>query len=90
MVKVPNGMHVGQRLERQLSRISQGVESGELTGREAARLLRREARVVSNIARDVVDGGRFTARERAQAQAALNRRSADIFVQKHDGQQRAE
>lgn len=78
-----------QRREvRQQERIAQGVQSGELTAREAARLERREAHVQNVIARDRVDGGGLTAREVAKDNRMLNRTSRAISRQKHDAQRR--
>jgi len=78
-----------QRREvRQQERIAQGVQSGQLTARETARLERREAHVQNVIARDRVDGGGLTAREAAKDNRMLNRTSRAIYRQKHDAQRR--
>ncbi|HYV45454.1 MAG TPA: hypothetical protein VFA20_11360 [Myxococcaceae bacterium] len=78
-----------QRREvRQQERIAQGVQSGQLTARETARLERREAHAQNVIARDRVDGGGLTAREAAKDNRMLNRTSRAIYRQKHDAQRR--
>lgn len=79
---------VVQRQQNQQARIAQGVRSGQLTAREAVRLERQEAAVHRQIVRDRLDGGGFTPAERAKSQAKLNRMSAQINRQKHDGQRR--
>lgn len=79
---------VARRQVRQQARIAQGVASGELTKVEAARLERGAARVHRQVVRDRLDGGGFTAAERAKAHATLDRQSARIARQKHDGQAR--
>jgi len=78
-----------QRREvRQQERIAQGVQSGQLTARETARLERREVHAQNVIARDRVDGGGLTAREVAKDNRMLNRSSRAIYRQKHDAQRR--
>jgi len=77
---------VNQRAFNQQQRIGQGVRSGELTPREAARLEGREAHLQAEVARDRADGRGFTVRERAHAQREENRISRDIYRQKHDAQ----
>jgi hypothetical protein len=74
---------VNGRQARQAARIHEGVKSGELTRREAARLhaeqaaLRAEERVYR---RD----GVLTARERVDLKRDQNRASRHIARQKHD------
>jgi hypothetical protein len=79
---------VGARQVAQKERIRQGVQSGELTVREAARLRARQAQVNRQIRKDRLDGNGFTAAERAKAHAKLNNRSGAIYSQKHDAQAR--
>lgn len=61
------------------ARITQGVASGELTGREAARLERREMHINREIARGA--GSRRVERQQ-------NRLSRSIYREKHDRQVR--
>ncbi|MFN3567089.1 MAG: hypothetical protein ACK4V1_14025 [Burkholderiaceae bacterium] len=74
-----------QRDINQERRIEQGLQSGQLTTREAARLQAEQARIdkmQSNALRD----GQLTAHERARIDAAQDKASADIYKQKHDAQ----
>lgn len=74
-----------QRDINQEKRIEQGLQSGQLTTREAARLQAEQARIdkmQSNALRD----GKLTAQERARIDAAQDKASADIYRQKHDAQ----
>lgn len=74
------------RAERQQRRIAQGVGSGALTAREAARLETREAALNREVRVLRRDG--LTPRERARIEGQQNRLSRDIYRQKHDGQTR--
>ena len=78
---------VNKREKMQQERIFQGVKSGELTGREFARLEREQARIERNVAIARSDG-RFTKREHARIEREQDRASRDIYRQKHDGQER--
>lgn len=74
-----------QRDVNQQQRIENGLQSGQLSTREAGKLERGEARIEkmqSNAGRD----GVVTATEQARIKAAQNRESAAIYNQKHDGQ----
>lgn len=70
---------------RQEQRIEQGLQSGALTTREAARLQREQAHIDQMQARALADG-ELTAAERARIHAAQNAASRDIYRQKHDAQ----
>ncbi len=78
---------VNKRQHRQQKRIAQGVRSGELTGREAVRLEREQARIARKEARFKSDG-ELTRRERAILHRDLNRSNRHIYGQKHDDQSR--
>lgn len=78
---------VDQRQINQEARIQQGVASGELTKREAARLERGQERVERMEANAKADGV-VTKKERAQLQHAQNVESRRIARQKHDRQHR--
>ncbi|MCE5233170.1 MAG: hypothetical protein ABFC67_10465 [Mizugakiibacter sp.] len=69
----------------QQQRIERGLQSGQLTTREAAKLEQGEAHVDRVEQRDLRDGS-LSARDRAQVQRAQNRESAAIHDQKHDAQ----
>ncbi len=82
--KTPN---LDKREKRQSKRIEQGVKSGELNNREAARLNRQEARLNANEAKAKADGV-VTPKERAKLQHEANRTSRHIYKQKHDPQKK--
>lgn len=75
-----------QRDINQEQRIEQGLQSGQLSTREAARLQKEQAHIdqmESNALRD----GKLTSQERARINAAQDKASAGIYSQKHDAQQ---
>lgn len=74
-----------QRDVNQSQRIEQGLKSGELNTREAARLQHQEAHVDKMQANALKDG-QVTAAEKAKLNAAQNKVSRDIHAQKHDAQ----
>ena len=76
---------IDQRQANQERRIDQGVASGELNAREAARLERGQQHVENMETRAKADGV-VTKGERAQIHAAQDRQSARIHRQKHDRQ----
>jgi hypothetical protein len=78
-----NDPGIQKRMENQEKRIEQGVESGQLTPREAGRLEAREAKIKQDELRMKSDG-ELTARERARLTREQNRASRRIFRQKHD------
>ncbi|MDP2795432.1 MAG: hypothetical protein Q8O25_15355 [Sulfurisoma sp.] len=76
---------VGQRQIKQQQRIGQGVQSGQLTPREAARLENGQDRVRKLEDKAKADG-KVTPRERARLQQTQNVQSRHIAKQKHDRQ----
>ncbi len=74
-----------QRDVNQEKRIEQGLQSGQLTTREAARLQAEQARI-DRMEANALRDGQLTAAERARINAAQNKASADIYRQKHDAQ----
>ena len=78
---------VNARQARQHQRIEQGVTSGELTKKEAARL-KAEQRGIRAEERAFKSDGKLTKNERKQLHRDLNRSSRDIHKQKHDAQVR--
>jgi len=78
---------VNGRQQNQQSRIRQGIQSGELTRREAARLKAQEQRIRANERRAKADGT-VSAAERARLEKELARASQNIQEQKHDEQDR--
>jgi len=81
----PQTPRVDQREAKQQQRIEQGVASGQLTGREAARLEKGQAKIEAKEAAAKADGV-VTAKERAQLNKAQNKQSRKIYRQKHDKQ----
>jgi hypothetical protein len=74
-----------QRNVNQQQRIEQGLQSGELSTKEAGRLEREQQHVDRLQARSLRDG-EVTAGEQARIDKAQNVASADIYRQKHDAQ----
>ena len=77
------GIHA--RMLNLQKRIWQGVNTGELTPREAGRLEAREARIRQDEVRMKSDGV-LTGAERARLNRELNRSSRAIYREKHDAQ----
>lgn len=76
-----------QRNINQQSRIEQGLQSGQLTNKEAAHLERGQARVDRAEARAGADG-HVSAREQARIQHRENNQSRHIFRDKHNNRTR--
>jgi hypothetical protein len=79
----PATPRVDRREARQQAPIHQGVRSGQLTAREAARL-RAGERQVHRIERRAKADGVVTARERARLDRVQNRESRAIYRLKHN------
>ncbi len=78
---------VDQRQRNQQARIAEGVESGQLTPGETARLERKEARIRREIRRDrAANGGTLTPAEKVRINRQENRVSRQIYREKHDPQ----
>ncbi|WP_035374863.1 hypothetical protein [Pseudoduganella violaceinigra] len=75
--------HDVQRNVNQQERIEQGLKSGQLNTREAAKLEREEAHVDQMQARALKDG-HVSAQEQQRIDAAQNQVSHDIYREKHD------
>jgi hypothetical protein len=76
---------VDRREANQQARIAGGVERGQLTPRETARLERKEARIHNQIQRErAANGGRLTPAERRQINREQNRVSRQIYRAKHN------
>ena len=67
----------------QQQRIEQGLQSGQLSTKEAASLEHKEQRIDATEARDMKDG-KLSAGEKAQIQREQNRVSSDISKDKHN------
>ncbi len=72
-------------MQNQQQRIDQGINSGQLTPKEAGRLEAREAKIKQDEARMKSDG-KLTARERKKLNKELDNASERIYKQKHDRQ----
>lgn len=68
---------------KQQQRIDQGLKSGQLTTREAARLEQGEARIDRTEQRDLRDG-KLSPAEKAQIQREQNHESRAIYSDKHN------
>ncbi len=79
---------IEQRQLRQQARINQGIASGALTFREAARLERGEASIERQEWVMRRTGGGLSCRERRVLNDRLDGLSARIYWQKHDAQRR--
>ena len=79
---------IDQRQANQDKRIEQGVKSGALTDKEAAKLNAGQDRVQAKEDKAKADG-KLTARERARLAKAQNKESRRIAKQKHDRQKKA-
>ncbi len=76
---------IDQRQANQQQRIDQGVSSGELNKREAARLEKGQEKVQRMEDKAKADGT-VTAAERRRIEREQNRQSRRIARQKHDAQ----
>ena len=76
---------VVQRNVNQQERIEQGLKSGQLTTREAAKLEGEESRVEKMESR-ALKNGKLSPEERARIDRAQNQVSRDIYREKHDAQ----
>lgn len=72
-----------QRDVNQQTRIEQGLKSGELNTKEAAKLEREESKV-DRLQANALKDGKVTAAEKARLQAAQNQTSRDIYAAKHN------
>lgn len=77
--------NIDQRQANQEARIQQGLKSGELTQREAARLEKGQDRVQRMEDRAKADG-KVTAKERERIQHQQNVENRHIAREKHDRQ----
>jgi Tfp pilus assembly protein FimT len=76
---------IDQRQQNQQQRIDQGVQSGELNRKEAARLEKGQARIQKMENKAVADG-KVTAKERRKIERAQDKQSRKIAREKHDKQ----
>jgi hypothetical protein len=79
---------VGSEVQRdvnQQQRIEQGLQSGQLTTREAAKLENEESRI-NRMESQALKDGNLSAAEKARIRDAQNKASKDIYNEKHDAQ----
>jgi hypothetical protein len=76
---------VDQRQANQEARIQQGVQSGQLTPKEAAKLEKGQAKVQAAEDKAKADGV-VTPKERAKLAKKQNKQSKKIYKEKHDKQ----
>jgi len=77
---------VNQRQENQQKRIAQGVQSGQLTPGETARIERKEQAIHQQVQADRrLNGGKLTPAERQQVNHEQNSTSRQIHHAKHNG-----
>lgn len=79
-----NAQQDQQRDVNQQQRIEQGLKSGELSTREAGQLEREQQHIDKMEARDLRNGS-ISPAEQARLNAAQNKASHDIAVDKHNG-----
>lgn len=79
------GATIDKRQETQQKRIEQGIQSGELNQREAARLQREQNRIEAMENKALADGTLSKA-EKRRLQRRLNKSSRHIYREKHDAQ----
>jgi hypothetical protein len=83
----PKEGKIKQRKEKQQQRIANGVKSGELNAKEAARIERNESKINKEVRQDRKEnGGKLTNKEKAKVNRQQNRVSKEIYKEKHDGQ----
>ena len=76
---------VAQRKENQQDRIANGVQSGQLTAGETAKLEKKEAAINKETAADrAANGGKLTAAEKKQINGQQNQMSKQIYADKHN------
>ncbi len=73
-----------QRDANQQERIEQGLQSGQLSSKEAGQLERDEQHLDRTEARDLKSGGALTPQEKAQITRQQNQVSHDIYQDKHN------
>jgi hypothetical protein len=76
---------VDQREVNQQQRIEQGINSGQLTPKETAKLEKGEAKIDKMEAKAKSDG-KVTDKERKKLTKAQNKESKKIYKEKHDKQ----
>ena len=73
------------RKQNQERRINSGVETGQLTSNEAAKLRQEQAAIQATRAAYKASGGKISSSEKAVLQNMRDQASKHIYNQKHDG-----
>jgi Skp family chaperone for outer membrane proteins len=76
---------IEQRQINQQKRIDQGVQSGQLTEKEAKKLDKQQARIDKKKAK-MKEDGKLTKKERAKLKKDQDKASKKIYKEKHDNQ----
>ncbi|NLI28870.1 MAG: hypothetical protein GX423_02210 [Nitrospiraceae bacterium] len=76
---------IDQRQANQQKRIDQGIQSGQLTEKEAKKLNKQQERISKKEARMKADGN-LTKKERAKLKKEQDKASKKIYQEKHDNQ----
>ncbi len=79
---------IRQRQKNQQKRIGEGVESGQLTPKETAKIEHQEAALNKEIRHDRKDGGGLTPKERRKINRQQDELSKEIYREKHDEQKK--
>jgi len=74
-----------QRDANQQERIEQGLQSGQLSTKEAGHLESEEQHIDRQEAHDLKQGGTLTPQEKARITREQNKVSGDIYREKHNG-----
>ena len=82
---IPSNPRIDHRQATQQQRINEGIASGELTRKDAARLQKEQAQIQKAEDKALADG-RLTRKERLRIEDMQDRASAHISSQTHDRQ----
>ena len=75
---------IEERQKRQQERIGEGIQSGELTKKEAVKLEAEEGKIQREKRRFRRNDGKLGPKEKAKLNRDLNKASKDIYKEKHD------
>ena len=79
---------IRQRQKNQQKRIGEGVESGQLTPKETAKIEHQEAVLNKEVRHDRKTGGGLSPKERRQINRQQNKLSREIYREKHDAEKK--
>ena len=75
---------IEERRKRQQERIGEGIQSGELTKKEAVKLEAEQGAIQREKRRFRRNDGKLGSKEKAKLNRDLNKASKDIYKEKHD------